>query len=113
MRWKCKNPALRWAYNMCRAMEKYPDGTPFQAATDSEIGEALWNCTLVDSELTRAAFKYHYLQEIGRVQRKLAEDYSTLLKLDRTLKAMEDNITEKENMVIDLIFRLEGIDNAR
>ena len=94
-------------------MEKYPDGTPFRAAVDSEIDEALRNCTAVDSELTSAAFKYHYLQEIRRVQQELSEDYSTLLKLDRTLKAMEDNIAEKENMVIDLIFRLEGIDNDR
>ena len=113
MRWKHKSEVLRARYNLCRITGKYPDGTPFRAAEESEVLEAFRAVTALDSVLTQNCFKYHYLQEIGRIQRELSEDYSNLWKLHRTRKAMEDNIAEKENMVIDLIFRLEGIDNAR
>lgn len=104
MRWKHKDSLLRHRYNFCRITGKYLDGTPFRAVTDSEIGEALRNCTALDSELTRAAFKYHYLQEIGRVQRKLAEDYSSLWKLRSQQNLLEDRIAELENTIVELNF---------
>lgn len=108
MRWKCKDPLLRHRYNLCRITGKYSNGTPFAIATFEEIAEALKNATEPNSELTRNAFKYHYLQEISRVQRELAGDYNNLLKLRSQQSLLEDRIAEKENIVMELDFILRS-----